>query len=216
MRFSNYFGQYCQKFPFFCRFGWQKLGQLILDKKINLVKWKKNDILPISLDDSDPKCKVFILLNGRVIQREHTVQEPNQEKILAVRLPGSIIGVKDLDLGTSCQPIVWSVIATKYACMCELDKETFDMLWAESTSQQKQIEIDSMMQFDLFKLISVQTQHKIVHESGVFATFQPGECIMPWHIRSPWNEKGYRIYKHNKPVINTLDEANSGQLGLQQ
>lgn len=98
--------------------------------------------------------------------------------------------------------------------MCEMDRACFDMLWAESTSQDQTIEIDNMMQFDLFKLISVQTQHKIVHECGHKFKFEPGTKILPWHIRSPWNEKGYRIYKYNKPVINTLDEANAGGMGI--
>ena len=70
-------------------------------------------------------------------------------------MPGSIIGVSDLDLGTSCSPTVWSVVATTHACICEIRRDALDELWAESTSDKKTIEIDSMKQFDLFKLISV-------------------------------------------------------------
>ena len=37
------------------------------------------------------------------------------------------------------------------------------------------------MQFDLFKLISVQAQYKIVHESGKKMTIPAGELAMAWH-----------------------------------
>lgn len=45
-----------------------------------------------------------------------------------------------------------------------------------------------------------------MHEIAKVETFSPGSTVMPWHIRSPWNQKGNLIYRRAEPVINTLDE----------
>ena len=72
---------------------------------------------------------------------------------------------------------------------------------------QKQILIQTLETFDLFKPLSAQTKHLIAYEASHRKSFCQGELIMPFSKKSLWNSAGAHIYHSYKPMVATLDET---------
>lgn len=58
---------------------------------------------------------VYIMINGKVILREHKTEDPIQSTVKMVAKPGCVLGVPHLDHGISCCPYVWGVIGSVQA-----------------------------------------------------------------------------------------------------
>ena len=120
-----------------------------------------------------------------------------------------MLGVKFMDQANSCLPTIWCQVGSKQVQLVRMTRLTFNALWAEANTQQYQIALQNLMKFDFVRQVSVQVQHLIAHERGKTVFFKPGTLVMQHHVRSPWNVEGYRIYRHSKPLINTLEEQAS-------
>lgn len=80
-------------------------------------------------------------------------------------------------------------------------------MWLQSITVDKQIVMNVYNQFSAFKLLSLQTKHKIVYEITQTKTYGPGELVKEMAISSPWNENNYGMYESYKPIINTLEDG---------
>lgn len=72
---------------------------------------KKNESTDINFKDNE-EGKVYLLLNGKVILRKHSADNPFDFKVLSVFKPGSFIGAKELDMSQSCLPNAWAIVAS--------------------------------------------------------------------------------------------------------
>ena len=68
---------------------------------------QKEDIVDISLPNTS---FVYIVLNGKVVLREHSMNDPFEFNIIQVARKGHILGAEKLDMDKSCLPTVWSVV----------------------------------------------------------------------------------------------------------
>ena len=66
--------------------------------------YKRNQQIIDVANEGNPDGNVYLLLNGKVILRKHSVEEPFDFKIISVMRPGNFIGVSDLDMGQSNLP----------------------------------------------------------------------------------------------------------------
>jgi hypothetical protein len=97
--------QYLHYLPFFKRFSRKKLIAGGYFKDMKVVTYKEKDILLMPEKD-----QVYVLINGKVIMREHNTKEPIKIKIKQVCKPGYIFGVDQMDGGISNLPYVWGSI----------------------------------------------------------------------------------------------------------
>lgn len=131
------------------------------------------DILPIS-GTQKGTTNVFVVINGKIILRDHKLDDPNNYNVLQIATTGAILGVKSLDFGNSCQPSVWSVVTSVVAHVVRMSKDTFDELWHDSLTRHKEIMRNVLNQCKMFSHLSVMTQCRIIYEVGVVQKFKPG------------------------------------------
>lgn len=72
-----------------------------------------DSILPISGAKNSP---VFVILTGKVILRDHLLNDPHDFKVASVASAGTVLGVSHLDCNVSCKPTVWSIVGS-YTCV---------------------------------------------------------------------------------------------------
>jgi hypothetical protein len=75
---------------------------------------------------------VFIVINGKVILRDHKMDEPYSYNVFQCATKGSILGVSALDNGLSCSSTIWAVVGSTYAEVISMNIDTFDMLWKQA------------------------------------------------------------------------------------
>ena len=53
---------------------------------------------------------VYLLLNGKVLLQEHTLEEPFKYQTVMIARSGSFIGVPELNMGKSSKTLVFPVV----------------------------------------------------------------------------------------------------------
>lgn len=81
-------------------------------------------------------ANVFVVINGKILLRDHHLNDPYNYNVMQVATSGAIIGVNRLDLQNSCRATVWSIVASNVAHVVEMTRETFDTLWRESLTRE--------------------------------------------------------------------------------
>jgi len=93
----------------------------------------------LEITENDEDGHVYVIFNGKIIQREHTVEKPDHNNVLAVSMAGSILGVKSLDKGNSCLPTVWCQVGSEWCNLVKMTRKTFNLLWHEANTQSIEI-----------------------------------------------------------------------------
>lgn len=101
--------------------------------KMPLVEKKKGDLL-------FPDLTVMIIINGRVVLRQHE-RNPLQHKTLASYTCGQIIGYEELDDGMCRDCDVWVSVASKIVQYIEVERSTFAYLWKYSQTPEYQLRL---------------------------------------------------------------------------
>ena len=89
---------------------------------------EKDHILEINGVDSD--C-VYVVVNGKLVLRDHKLNDPFNYNVMQVAKPGSILGSAELDFGNSGRATVWTIVASHYAHVVKMSRETFQQLFKE-------------------------------------------------------------------------------------
>ena len=127
---------------------------------------------------------------------------------LQVATCGHILGAQKMDSGHSCKSNVFSVVQSKIVNLVEMTLETFEFLWRQGQTRESEIFLNSIGLCKVFANLTEQTRTRIGCEDGEVRTLKASEVVCKWHARSPWNYKGYHIYKSYKPLISSFaDEA---------
>jgi hypothetical protein len=71
------------------RISYEEIRNLIKTEKIDVIQLVKDDIIEVSLPRAS---KVHIVLNGKVMLREHNMNDPLEFNIIQVATKGHIIG----------------------------------------------------------------------------------------------------------------------------
>ena len=73
-----------------------------------------------------PRDQVMVILNGKVILRQHDLDDPGNFTIMQVAKSGHILFAPELDHAKSNQPLVWPVVYSQSAQFALLERSTFD------------------------------------------------------------------------------------------
>jgi hypothetical protein len=76
-------------FPVLKRFKFEDLLELINNEEIEVVQLQKDEIIDVSLPNTS---NVHIVLNGKVMLREHSMNNPFDFNIIQIATKGHIIG----------------------------------------------------------------------------------------------------------------------------
>jgi len=147
--------------PFLKRVSLRKLVGKGYMQHLQRETYKNKEILLMPEDDS-----VYILINGKIILREHNTANPLQTTVKQVVKPGCILGVPYLDHGISCCPFVWGVIGSVKAQLLKIKRSVFEELWTDSHKNRKEVMHRMFKEHVFFNSLCVQTQYAIVYESG--------------------------------------------------
>lgn len=96
-----------QTFPVLKRFSYEYILDLVNKSELEVIQLNKDQILEISLPNTS---HVHIVLNGKVVLREHSMDDPFDFNVIQVATKGHIIGAEKIDLDKSCLPTVWSIV----------------------------------------------------------------------------------------------------------
>jgi hypothetical protein len=195
--------QFLLRQPFFERLKESTIEALLSNKKILIKTLKESEVISMS---GKADSTIYVLLNGKIFQRDHDLNKPFEYNIITVAKPGSILGMPSLDHGNSIRPTVWSIVASTIAHVACIPKPVFEELWKESISIGQEIQLQAMNRCDLFDALSPQTKHKIFQKFGKLHKLRPYKLIYEWHRRSRWNFKKYSLYRNYKPIISTSQE----------
>ena len=88
--------------------------------KITFEDKKKGDLVMLSAQ------QVYIVINGKVILREHKMDDPLDFNVLQVVTQGEVIGNEKLDMGKSLLPFVWGVVYSHEVQLARMDISLFD------------------------------------------------------------------------------------------
>lgn len=61
------------------------------------MNFEKDAVLGLCHDDEKAEAPVYVLLNGKVLLKEHTLDKPDHFNVISMATQGSILGVKKLD-----------------------------------------------------------------------------------------------------------------------
>jgi hypothetical protein len=123
-------------FPVLKRFKFEELLELINNEDIEVVQLQKDDIIDVSLPNTS---NVHIVLNGKVMLREHSMNNPFDFNIIQIATKGHIIGADQLDMSKSCLPTVWSIVWSRVAHLVKMPAKTFERIWKLSLDRAGQI-----------------------------------------------------------------------------
>jgi hypothetical protein len=108
---------------------------LFEEKKAELVVLKRNhQIIDLGLTGEN-SGNVYLLINGKVILRKHSVEDPFDFNIVSIVRPGTFIGAPDLDMGQSNLPQMWPVVASHYANFLVIPRSEFSAFWRMTVSE---------------------------------------------------------------------------------
>lgn len=131
------------------------------------------------------------------------MQDPFAFKLLSVAKPGIFLGAP-IDGGLTNLPTVFSVVASVSAHLIKMTRQQFDSLW--QTNTQATLQMTVLSNFELFRMLTAQTQHLIAFEAGIKHTFSQGQIMKQFSQRSPWNEEASALYLLYNPMISILGE----------
>ena len=146
---------------------------------------------------------MYLLLNGKVILQNHSLDDPFETQTLQVTKPGMFIGVKSLDQGQSVLPLCFAVVYSDQAHLLKMSPEAANKIWLQATNLHQKIKSSILDKIELFSHLSEQTKNRIVYENSYFRTFTRGETLMEFDLKSPWCEAGAHLYQSFRPLINT-------------
>ena len=132
-------------------------------------------------------ANVLILVNGKVVLREHNAQNPTKMEIKQVCKAGTIFGLDWLDNGTSSLPQIWPIVGCIEADFIRVSKETFSEMWYCCQNDAKEVGLSMLQENLFFKQLQPQTQYTIIYEKGAVSWYEPGVKVLEMHTRSPWN-----------------------------
>ena len=144
----QFLGKYLSMFPFFRRLSETKMMNFYVNK-IKILEYKKGDLVCIP-----PEKQVMVILNGKVVLREHELDNPGDFSIKSIAKSGHILFAPDLDNGNSNQPLVWPVIYSTQAELALIDRETFDHMWKESRNRDMEVFLSQLNLHVFFKSLS--------------------------------------------------------------
>ena len=68
---------------------------------------------------------VFIVLNGKLVTRDHRLNNPSEYNVIQVSRPGSIVGCPALDYGNSENATVWTIVQSHVAHLVKMQAGDF-------------------------------------------------------------------------------------------
>jgi len=71
---------------------------------VSLTVLKRNHQIIDVQTEGKSSGNIYLLLNGKVVLRKHTVEDPFEFKIISVLRPGTFLGAQELDMGQSNLP----------------------------------------------------------------------------------------------------------------
>ena len=141
---------------------------------------------------------MFVLINGKVLIREHDCNNPIVMEIKQTCRNGYIFGADDLLVSHfHNKPYMWSIIGSYRADFIKIPKDTFYQMWNDFTVLNKEVGLTMLRQFRFFDKLSMQTQYMIMYEKGRLTTYKKGQTVMKIHHRSPWNKETELYYRSN-------------------
>jgi hypothetical protein len=71
---------------------------------------------------------IYVVMNGKIVMRDHNLDNPYDYNIISIAKQGSCIGVSTFDMGYSCNSTVWSVVTSVSAHVCRMTMDTFNLM----------------------------------------------------------------------------------------
>ena len=129
----RFMANYLSKFSLFTR-----LSEKVLEKKylpkITFETKEKGQQVMLRSDN-----EVYIVLNGKVVLREHKMHDPLDFSVAQVVKQGQIIGEPSLDMGKSSLPFVWGVVYSHSANLARMDRSLFNEMWQETRDRDREV-----------------------------------------------------------------------------
>jgi len=110
-------------FPLFTRISEEKLEKKYLPN-VKYEEKKKGELVMLPSAN-----EVYIVLNGKVVLREHKILDPLDFNVLQVVKQGQVIGKPSLDEGKSSLPFVWGVVYSHTVDLLRMDVSLFNEMW---------------------------------------------------------------------------------------
>jgi hypothetical protein len=95
--YNEYLAEYLLNFSFFKRLSYDTINKYLQSEDMSFLTVNQGDILSTSHDDDSLEAPVHVILNGKIIMYEHTVEKPETQNVVAILTEGKIVGVRSLD-----------------------------------------------------------------------------------------------------------------------
>ena len=85
-----------------------------------------------------------MVMDGRLVFREHSINDPTDYHIVQVCRSGDILNVPEFDMGVSNGTQVFPVVQSTEAHLVEMSHKTFEMLMKLTRSIEKEMQMSNM------------------------------------------------------------------------
>lgn len=199
---EEYMANYLQKFGFLKNVPISELIKAVSNEELVVIRCDKNRVLDLANSKS-----VFLVMDGKIVFREHSINDPTDYHIVQVCRSGDILNVPEFDMGVSNGTQVFPVVQSTQAHLVEMSHKTFQMLFKLTKSLAKELEMSNMNQSRLFAALTEQSKYKIVFGGDLKTRkFNEGLTIVPMHKQSPWNTEAFQVYRDFKPIISANEK----------
>jgi hypothetical protein len=144
-----YTAKILHKLPFFCRIKAKVMVEKGYIKDMKIETFNERDVLLMPDDDS-----VYVVINGKVIMREHSTDDPIDTTMKQIAKSGSILGVDQLDTGVSNLPYIWGIVASTKCELVRIKRSVFEKIWFDTVKNSKEVGLKMMQQHVFFKVLS--------------------------------------------------------------
>lgn len=104
---EEYMANYLQKYGFLKRVPIKDLIDAVSKEELLVIRCDKNRVLDLANSKS-----VFMIMDGKIVFREHSINNPADYHIVQVCRRGDILNVADFDMGVSNGTQVFPVVVS--------------------------------------------------------------------------------------------------------
>lgn len=125
-----------ENFSFFHKIEEQLLRECLQEGSMQVITLDKKRLLDVSQDEDSP---VYLLLNGKIVLQEHSLDDPYNLRTIQITKPGLFIGVQELDMGQSSHPVVFPIVMSHVAQLVKFSRAAYNRLAREVIDRDTQI-----------------------------------------------------------------------------
>lgn len=136
---NGFLARYLIRFPFFKRLSEEQILELLGQNLLSVEELDRDDILHISGSQKPSTENCFIVLNGKILMKDHYLDEPYNYNIMQIATQGSCVGVAKSDFGNTCLATVWGVVHSCTAHVVKMSVNTIEVLLKCMQNREKEI-----------------------------------------------------------------------------